>query len=273
MIRRMIGERIKRIGYKFGTENKDNIIRRKMIGEDPFAPDLNAFPYTLTQWKDELDTQWQRALIRLFDEKDFEELYEWVSSEYANFPCNPTPENIFAAFRLTPFTSIKVVIIGLDPYHTPNEAMGLAFSVPKDSPIPPSLRNIYKNIKADKKIIFEIPEHGDLTPWASQGVLLLNGILTVRQGIPFSHSRQKWEKFTDSIIQAINRDFFNVVFMLWGTFAQQKEQFIDPSKHLILKTSHPSPLSASQGFAKSQHFSEANDYLKSHCLKEINWAI
>lgn len=178
----------------------------------------------------------------------------------------PKKENIFNAFKVTPINNIKVVIVGQDPYHQPNQAHGLCFSVLKPVPPPPSLKNIYKNLLANKEINFKAPSHGDLTKWAQQGVFLLNATLTVEDSQPNSHAKCGWQKFTDHVISVINEQCTNVVFLLWGKPAQEKAKSVNPSKHCILKTSHPSPLSASQGFLTSSN----NFYIKPAFLIAIN---
>jgi uracil-DNA glycosylase len=178
----------------------------------------------------------------------------------------PKKENIFNAFKVTPINNIKVVIVGQDPYHQPNQAHGLCFSVLKPVPPPPSLKNIYKNLLANKEVSFKAPSHGDLTKWAQQGVFLLNATLTVEDSQPNSHAKCGWQKFTDHVISVINEQCTNVVFLLWGKPAQEKAKSVNPSKHCILKTSHPSPLSASQGFLTSSN----NSYIKPAFLIAIN---
>jgi len=182
----------------------------------------------------------------------------------------PKDQEIFNALNSTTFENIKVVIIGQDPYHGEGRAHGLCFSVPKGiKKIPPSLRNIYKEIKAECGI--EMPPHGDLTGWAAQGVLLLNATLTVRKGRAGSHQRKGWEKFTDAIIRAVNRKREHVVFLLWGRCAGEKSALIDDKKHLVLETSHPAPFSAHLGFHGCDHFKKTNEYLKKHGLKPVDW--
>ena len=184
----------------------------------------------------------------------------------------PRREDIFNAFKYTSFDNLKVVILGQDPYHEPGQAMGLSFSVPVGIPIPPSLGNIYTELKDDIPG-FIIPEHGNLIPWARQGVLLLNSVLTVEAHQAFSHKNQGWEVFTDGVIKAINDSTENVVFLLWGSPARQKGAGIDRHKHLVLETVHPSPLSAYRGFFGCHHFSMANKYLKEHGKAPINWQL
>ncbi|MDD4545008.1 MAG: uracil-DNA glycosylase, partial [Bacteroidales bacterium] len=176
---------------------------------------------------------------------------------------------IFNAFNLCPFSNTKIVIIGQDPYHEPNQAHGLCFSVKEPTPIPPSLQNIYKEIESDLGI--KPRETGDLTSWARQGVLLLNATLTVQAHRAGSHQNKGWEEFTDSVIRIISEKKKNVVFILWGAYAQKKSVLIDETKHLILISPHPSPLSAYRGFFGNKHFSKANDYLETKGISPINW--
>ena len=184
----------------------------------------------------------------------------------------PPEQDIFNAFRYTALQDLKVVIIGQDPYHEPGQAMGLSFSVPPHVQIPPSLLNRYKELSTDISG-FEIPDHGCLIPWAKQGVLLLNAVLTVTRGQAFSHAKQGWEQFTDAVIAQINSQCEHVVFLLWGKAAADKCRNVDPAKHLILKAPHPSPLSAFRGFFGCHHFSKANVYLKANGKDEIVWQL
>lgn len=184
----------------------------------------------------------------------------------------PPRNEIFSAFQLTEFEQVKVVILGQDPYHGPNQAHGLAFSVKPGVAVPPSLVNMYKELAADIEG-FRIPNHGYLVPWAQQGVLLLNTVLTVEQGKAHSHANFGWETFTDRVIAALNGQRDNVVFLLWGSHAQKKGQYIDRGRHLVLSAPHPSPLSAHRGFFGCRHFSKTNDYLRRHNIAEINWQL
>ncbi|AXA34266.1 uracil-DNA glycosylase [Francisella adeliensis] len=184
----------------------------------------------------------------------------------------PAEENVFNAFKLTEFDNLKVVILGQDPYHNYNQAHGLAFSVQKGVDIPPSLRNMYKELEASVEG-FQIPTHGNLEKWAKQGIFLLNTTLTVEAHNANSHKDIGWETFTDSMIQKISKYKQNVVFMLWGAHARKKKSLIDSSKHLVLESSHPSPLSAYRGFLGCGHFVLANDYLQKNNLGEIEWKI
>ncbi len=196
---------------------------------------------------------------------------EKLKIDYANKTIYPTPENIFSAFNLTSFENVKVVIIGQDPYHGPNQAHGLCFSVQPGVKIPPSLANIYKEIESDLGI--KMPSHGYLKSWAEQGVLMLNALLTVEDGKPMSHKNYGWEKFTDHVIDLINKEKENVVFMLWGSPAHAKAKNVDPNKHHILKSVHPSPLSSYRGYFGCKHFSKCNEFLASKGITPINWSI
>ena len=204
-----------------------------------------------------------------FDKDYFIKLTDFVRGEYlSGKTIYPEPKNIFNAFNLCPLNDVKVVIIGQDPYHEPGQAHGLCFSVLPPTPNPPSLQNIYKEIEADtgKKSV----TNGDLTYWAQQGVLLLNSTLTVQAHLAASHAGRGWEQFTDAVIRATaSRD--NIVYMLWGSYAQKKAAFVDASKNLILKSAHPSPLSAYRGFFGNHHFSQANNYLIQHNKTPIDW--
>ena len=184
----------------------------------------------------------------------------------------PKAKEIFFALNSTPLSEVKVVILGQDPYHGPNQAHGLCFSVNKGVTIPPSLKNIYKELQNDIEG-FKIPNHGNLQEWSAQGVLLLNSVLTVSHAQAGSHQGKGWENFTDKIITALNTQKKNIVYLLWGAYAQKKGSCIDASNNLILKSVHPSPLSAYRGFLGCQHFSQCNDYLKKHNKKIINWQI
>jgi len=194
-----------------------------------------------------------------------------VEDEYQNYVCFPPKELIFSAFNQFDFNDLKVVIIGQDPYHGEGEANGLCFSVNDNVKIPPSLLNIFKEINLDFDTVF-LPTSGNLERWAKQGILLLNASLTVRKDLPNSHKHLKWNVFTDAVIKKISDENSNIVFLLWGNFAIQKEKLIDQSKHKILKSGHPSPMSANQGkWFGNKHFSQTNDYLKSIGKPEIQW--
>lgn len=206
-----------------------------------------------------MEESWRRRLSSEFEKPYFADLVSFVRQEYASGPCYPPGSKIFNAFNTTPFDQVKVVVLGQDPYHEPGQAMGLSFSVPDGVPLPPSLRNIYQEIRAE--LGGETPVSGDLTRWAKQGVLLLNATLTVRQGQAASHQRRGWETFTDAAIQLLANEREHLVFLLWGAYAGAKAQFINPQRHLILRSAHPSPLSAHRGFFGNHHFQLANDYL------------
>jgi len=216
-----------------------------------------------------IEPSWKSALSNEFEKPYFKELTEFVRQEYLSKKVFPAPHNIFKAFELCPIDQVKVVILGQDPYHGPGQAQGLCFSVSKEVPTPPSLVNIYKEIKTD--LGSEIPSHGNLEPWAKQGVFLLNATLTVLAHQAGSHQGKGWETFTDEVIRLISEKQKNVVFMLWGAYAQKKAWMLDENKHLILTAPHPSPLSAHRGFFGCQHFSKANAYLKEHGKEDIQW--
>ncbi len=214
---------------------------------------------------------WKPVLQQEFDKPYFEVLIGFLKQEKAAgktiFPPGP---QIFAAFDYTAFNDVRVVIIGQDPYHGQGQAHGLCFSVNKGIAVPPSLQNMYKELKSDING-FEIPNHGDLSHWAKQGVLMLNATLTVEKDKAGSHQGKGWEEFTDAVIKAVSTQKENVVFILWGKFAQSKARLIDNTKHLILMAAHPSPFSAYNGFFGCKHFSKTNDYLKQHQLPIVNW--
>ena len=213
---------------------------------------------------------WQPVLNEEFEKPYFNELINFVKSEYISKVCYPKGSQIFSAFDHCHFDQVKVVIIGQDPYHGPNQANGLCFSVNDGIPFPPSLQNIFKEIEAD--LNKPMPKTGNLERWADQGVFLLNATLTVRQSEAGSHQGKGWEKFTDAVIKQIAAESENVVFLLWGGFAQKKAALIDASKHHILKSGHPSPLSANRGFwFGNKHFSQTNAFLKSKGMPEIEW--
>ena len=218
-----------------------------------------------------IEESWKAALKQEFDQPYFQALASVLKKEKAEGKIiYPPGALIFNAFNTTPFEQVKVVILGQDPYHNPNEAMGLSFSVPKGVRVPPSLRNIYKELNSD--IGFEIPTHGDLTAWAEQGVFLLNAMLTVRKNQARSHQKIGWQNFTDAVIRTLSEQREHLVFMLWGGFAKKKNVLIDNSKHLILEAAHPSPLAGGAYFG-SKHFSQANAYLESKGQKTINWQV
>ena len=214
---------------------------------------------------------WKEQLLNEFESPYFASLKEFLISEKKNYIVYPPGNLIFNAFDKTPFDRVKVVILGQDPYHGKGEAHGLCFSVPPDVTPPPSLKNIFKEINSDLGI--RIPNSGNLESWANQGVLLLNACLTVRKDQPGSHQGKGWENFTDSVIRKISENKQNIIFLLWGKFAQAKEILIDTSKHYILKAPHPSPFSAYSGFLGCKHFSQTNQLLQKHNLSPINWQL
>lgn len=216
-----------------------------------------------------IDESWRQVLQHEFDKPYFELLTNFVRHAYRTTQCFPPAGQIFRAFDLCPFDKVRVVIIGQDPYHDFNQAHGLCFSVQEGVPVPPSLVNIYKEIQRD--LGKPIPTSGNLTHWAEQGVLLLNATLTVEAHRAGSHQGKGWEELTDAAIQVLNSKRSNIVFMLWGSYAQRKGQFIDRDRHLVLTTVHPSPLSAYRGFIGCGHFSQANAYLQQHGQAPINW--
>lgn len=222
--------------------------------------------------KGQLHPSWQAMIGQEFDKPYMQALREFLKQEKViGKTIFPPSALIFNAFNHTPFEQVRVVIIGQDPYHGPNQAHGLSFSVPKGIPLPPSLINIYKEIESDLNI--KMSGSGDLTPWAEQGVLLLNATLTVEQAKAGSHQKRGWEMFTDASIAALNANRQNLVFVLWGSYAQKKGEAIDPKKHLVLKSVHPSPLSAHRGFFGNHQFSTINQYLIEHGQTPVNWQL
>jgi uracil-DNA glycosylase len=216
-----------------------------------------------------IESSWKKALASEFEKPYFKELSQFVREEYVNKIIYPLPKDLFRAFDLCTFNNVEVVILGQDPYHNPYQANGLCFAVHEGIMLPPSLKNIYKEIETDLGIT---PlQSGDLSRWAKQGVLLLNSTLTVRANTPGSHQKKGWEEFTDAIIKLLSEKKENLVFILWGNYARQKGAVIDRSKHLVLEAAHPSPFSAYNGFFGSKHFSKANAYLREKKKKEINW--
>lgn len=218
------------------------------------------------------DPSWAPVLKPLFQQDFMKHLSAFVQEQRQNHVVFPPADLVFNAFRLTPFDKIKVVILGQDPYHNIGQAHGLSFSVPEGIAHPPSLRNIFAELVTDIPN-FQVPRSGDLTHWAEQGVLLLNATLTVRAHEAGSHQRMGWEEFTDRIITTISAHLDNVVFLLWGAYAQKKAVLIDTNKHLILKAVHPSPLSVYRGFFGCKHFSQANSYLQSKGRGIIDWKL
>lgn len=219
----------------------------------------------------DIDSSWQPVLSKEFQKPYFHDLMKAVDNEYQNTVCYPPKEFIFAAFNHCTFDDLKVVIIGQDPYHAEGEANGLCFSVNDSVKIPPSLRNIFRELNDDLGTIF-MPTSGNLERWAKQGALLLNATLTVRKDNPNSHKHLKWNIFTDAIIETISEEKEHIVFLLWGSFAHKKGAKIDRKKHLVLECGHPSPMSANQGkWFGNKHFSKANAYLKLNEKSEIDW--
>ena len=219
-----------------------------------------------------IEDSWKEVLKQEFDKPYFQQIPLHLKTEKAQGKIIYPPGGlIFNAFNTTPVSNVKIVIIGQDPYHGPNQAHGLCFSVQNGVPPPPSLINIFKELHDD--IGMQIPNHGNLTKWAEQGVFLLNASLTVRAGEPMSHSKIGWAEFTDTVIKKISDEKEHVVFLLWGKFAQEKRILIDESKHLILRAAHPSPLSAHAGFFGCKHFSKANEWLIKKGIDPIDWRL
>lgn len=216
-----------------------------------------------------IEESWKQQLQEEFDKPYFEALTHYVRGEYAATTVYPPGGQIFAAFDACPFEQVRVVILGQDPYHEPGQAHGLCFSVNDGVQFPPSLQNIFKEIESDLGV--PLPKSGNLTRWAQQGVLLLNATLTVRAHQAGSHQNRGWETFTDAVIHALASRRENIVFILWGSYAQRKGAFIDRSRHLVLQSPHPSPLSAYRGFLGNRHFSQANRYLEQHGYSPIQW--
>lgn len=217
-----------------------------------------------------IEESWKKVLKAEFDEAYFKELVSFVKEEYQKTTIYPPAKFIFNAFNLTPFDKVKVVILGQDPYHGENQANGLAFSVNDKIPNPPSLVNIYKELKSDIGVETN-KRNGNLDNWAKQGVLLLNATLTVKEHVAASHQNKGWEKFTDTVIKKLSEKKEKLVFILWGAYAQKKGLIIDSSKHLVIKSVHPSPLSAYNGFFGSKPFSQTNKYLIENSQKAIDW--
>jgi len=217
-----------------------------------------------------IESSWKAALEDEFGKDYFKNLREFVKAEYQHSIIYPAPKNIFRAFELTPFDKVEVVILGQDPYHGPGQANGLCFAVNEGVPLPPSLQNIFKEIESD---LGQKLEHrtGDLERWAKQGVLLLNATLTVQAHKAASHQKKGWEEFTDAVIRTLSEKRENLVFILWGNYAKSKGNLIDWSKHEIIESAHPSPLSAYHGFFGSKPFSKTNDYLLVHNKRPIDW--
>ena len=216
-----------------------------------------------------IEESWAKALSEEFDKDYFKMLTDFVRKEYQTQTIYPRGRDIFRAFDMCPLDEVKVVILGQDPYHGPGQANGLCFSVHEGVPFPPSLINIFKEVKED--LGKEIPPHGSLDRWAEQGVLLINATLTVRAHQAGSHQKKGWEQFTDAVIKVLSEKKSGLVYMLWGSYAQKKGAIVSHDENLILKAVHPSPLSAYRGFFGCKHFSQANAYLKEHGASEINW--
>lgn len=219
-----------------------------------------------------INLSWSDVLAKEKQKDYFKAILASVEQErHAGKIIYPPKDKVFNAFTLTPFEEVKVVILGQDPYHGPNQAMGLSFSVEEKVPFPPSLRNIFKELHSDLGI--EKPASGDLTPWAKEGVLLLNATLTVREGEAQSHGQLGWQIFTDNVIKALNHHPLPIIYILWGAYARKKVELIDTSKHGIIQSAHPSPLSASRGFLGSKPFSKANAWLGQKGRGQINWRL
>lgn len=212
---------------------------------------------------------WTEFLKHELQQPYFQELSAFLKEEYANKTIYPKKEEVFSCFYYTDYKDVKVVILGQDPYHQPNQAHGMCFSVKKGVKIPPSLHNIYEELRAD--INCQIPDHGFLLAWAKQGVLLLNSVMTVQQNKAFSHAKKGWEIFTDHVLEKLNDHETPIVFILWGRAAQDKAKLINNPKHLLLKSVHPSPLSAYNGFFGSKPFSRTNEFLRANNLQPIDW--
>jgi uracil-DNA glycosylase len=218
-----------------------------------------------------IETSWKDVLQDEFQQPYFQSLVNFIKQEKsAGKTIYPPGSLIFNAFNKTPFDEVKVVILGQDPYHNPGEAMGLSFSVPKGVRTPPSLKNIYKELNNDLGV--PVPNHGDLTAWAEQGVFLLNAMLTVERNKPKSHHKIGWQDFTDAVIRKLSEKRENLVFMLWGGFARKKKMLIDTNRHLVLESAHPSPL-AGNAFFGNHHFSKANEYLRENGRQPIDWSL
>jgi len=218
-----------------------------------------------------IGNKWDIILKQEYNEQYFKDLIEFIKKEYKTKVIYPKQNEVFNAFRYTDFDNVKVVILGQDPYHGPNQAEGLSFSVSNEVLKPPSLKNIFKELENDLGIPF--PEHNSLKPWAKQGVLLLNAVLTVEEHKPTSHKDKGWEKFTDNIIREINKRSTPTVFILWGAYARAKKTLITNPKHYIIESAHPSPFSARNGFFGSKPFSKTNEFLRKNNIKEIDWRV
>ena len=218
-----------------------------------------------------IETSWKNVLAEYLQSSAFKETSHMARNAYLTTTVFPHPRNVFKAFELTPFDTVRVVILGQDPYHGPGQAMGLSFSVPPGVRIPPSLQNMYKEIESDTQLPSACLPSGDLTPWAKQGVLLLNSVLTVQAHQAASHQNFGWQHMTDEVIKKLSSDKEHIVFILWGSYAQSKQPYIDERKHVVLKAPHPSPLSAHRGFLGCKHFSQTNAYLVEYGYQPIVW--
>jgi len=218
-----------------------------------------------------IGNEWDKLLKEEFEKDYFKNLMEYIKSEYKEKVIYPKQNEVFNAFRYTDYNNVKVVILGQDPYHGPNQAEGLSFSVSNEVIKPPSLKNIFKELENDLGTPF--PEHNSLKPWAKEGVLLLNAVLTVQEHTPTSHKDKGWETFTDNVIKILNQKQEPVVFILWGAYARNKKSYITNPIHYIIESPHPSPFSAYNGFFGSKPFSKTNEFLKSKGIKEINWKV
>ena len=225
----------------------------------------------MSEDKVKINQSWLDRLQSEFNQPYFQKLNQFVQDQYNDSVVYPDKELIYEAFNQTHFKDVKVVIIGQDPYHGENQAHGLSFSVKNNRKLPPSLKNIYKELSCDLEVT--VPKTGNLTPWAKQGVLLLNATLTVSAKSPGSHQKKGWEIFTDRIIELISNEKENIVFILWGKYAQNKGVIINELKHLTIKSPHPSPFSARRGFFGSQPFSKTNEYLLNKNIKPIDWTL
>ena len=218
---------------------------------------------------DRLPEDWKHELRAALTSPSFLELENFVAEERKSATVYPSEEDLFSAFRLTPYADVKVLLLGQDPYHGPGQAHGLAFSVQPGVPAPPSLVNMFKELESDLKV--PRPKSGSLIPWAKQGVLLLNAVLTVRQAEPNSHAGHGWEDFTDAVIRAVSAKQEPVVFLLWGKYAQKKKKLIDAKRHVVMEGTHPSPLSANNGFFGSKPFSKVNEALEARGRPAVDW--
>ena len=219
-----------------------------------------------------LEASWKKELMVELGKDYMKSLFEYLRAEKKiNKIIYPRSQEIFRALDLTPFDNVRAVILGQDPYHGDSQAHGLSFSVQHGTPIPPSLKNIFKELKSDLRMTE--PSHGNLENWSRQGVLLLNSILTVEKGKPASHSKKGWERFTDEVVRKLNSRKQNIVYILWGKKAQEKCKFLDTEQNCVISSPHPSPFSAKTGFFGSQPFSKTNQYLKKHNIKQIDWVL